>query len=81
MTGDIESLHLPNSVKAVVIRDSRIQQDSDQVCQLKISDESSMMQRKGLAIDNQTHKIDKALVHVMDEKGGGVVDGGCATFA
>ena len=84
VNGDIGSLHSENYVKTVVGPDSGIQQDSDQVSQLTISDGSSMMQGEGLAIDKQTDKIDKLLarlgsqesLHVFGEEGGGEADGG-----
>ena len=84
VNGDIGSLHSENYVKTLVGPDSGIQQDSDQVSQLTISDGSSMMQGEGLAIDKQTDKIDKLLarlgsqesLHVFGEEGGGEADGG-----
>ena len=84
VNGDIGSLHSEHYVKTVVGPDSGIQQDSDQVSQLTISDGSSMMQGEGLAIDKQTDKIDKLLarlgsqesLHVFGEEGGGEADGG-----
>lgn len=84
VNGDIGSLHSENYVKTVVGPDSGIQQDSDQVSQLTISDGSSMMQGEGLAIDKHTDKIDKLLarlesqesLHVFGEEGGGEADGG-----
>ena len=84
VNGDIGSLHSENYVKTVVGPDSGIQQDSDQVSQLTISDGSSMMQGEGLAIDKHTDKIDRILarlgsqesLHVFGEEGGGEADGG-----
>lgn len=84
VNGDIGSLHSENYVKTVVGPDSGIQQDSDQVSQLTISDGSSVMQGEGLAIDKHTDKIDKLLarlgsqesLHVFGEEGGGEADGG-----
>ena len=84
VNGDLGSLHSENYIKTVVGPDSGIQQDSDQVSQLTISDGSSMMQGEGLAIDKQTDKIDRILarlgsqesLHVFGEEGGGEADGG-----
>lgn len=84
VNGDIGSLHSENYVKTVVGPDSGIQQDSDQVSQLTISDASSMMHVEGLGIDKRTDKIDRILaklgsqesLHVFGEEGGGEADGG-----
>ena len=84
VNGDIGSLHSENYVKTVVGPDSGIQQDSDQVSQLTISDASSMMQGEGLTIDKHSDKIEKLLarlgsqesLHVFGEEGGGEADGG-----
>lgn len=84
VNGDIVSLHSENYVKTVVGPDSGIQQDSDQVSQLTISDASSMMHVEGFGIDKRTEKIDRLLarlgsqesLHVFGEEGGGEADGG-----
>ena len=85
VNGDIGSLHSENYVKTVMGPDSGIQQDSDQVSQLTISDGSSMTQGEGLAIDKQSDKIDRRIfarivsqesLHVFGEEGGGEADGG-----
>lgn len=84
VNGDIGSLHSENYVKTVVGPDSGIQQDSDQVSQLTISDASSMMHVEGFGIDKRTEKIDRLLarlgsqesLHVFGEEGGGEADGG-----
>ena len=81
---DIASVHSENYAKTVVGPDSGIQQDSDQVSQLTISDGSSVLQGDGLGIDKRTDKIDKILarlgsqesLHVFGEEGGGEADGG-----
>ena len=85
VNGDIGSLHSENYVKTVMGPDSGIQQDSDQVSQLTISDGSSMTHGEGLAIDKQSDKIDRRIfarivsqesLHVFGEEGGGEADGG-----
>ena len=85
VNGDIGSLHSENYVKTVMGPDSGIQQDSDQVSQLTISDGSSMIHGEGLAIDKQSDKIDRRIfarivsqesLHVFGEEGGGEADGG-----